>query len=119
METTIHKAKATEKKLKISLSQRFEKVYTRQRLHQPSNTGNPKYLPPKHREDNKSNMEIQRIREGKCKYCGEKWVPKHICNTRDDSRKLYSCEYEKDEDSQSEESEDEEVEDLQYVLVEI
>ena len=37
------------------------------------------------------------MREGKCKYCGEKWDPKHICLQRSNPQKLYACEAEEEE----------------------
>ena len=45
------------------------------------------------------------MKEGKCKYCGEKWGPKHTCLQKINSQKLYACEAkEKEKDSESEES---------------
>ena len=37
--------------------------------------------------------EAQRIKEGKCKFCGDKWDPKHRCL----QKKLYACEAEEGE----------------------
>ena len=37
------------------------------------------------------------MREGKCKYCGERWDPKHICAQRRNPQKLYACEAQKEE----------------------
>ena len=50
-----------------------------------------KYVPPRLREGDKSNMEIQRMREGKCKRCGEKWDRKHRC-ANGKEKNLYNCE---------------------------
>ena len=36
----------------------------------------------------KPSLEAERIKEGKCKLCGDKWDPKHICL----QKKLYACE---------------------------
>ena len=69
-----------------------ERVYLRQRFPQSENIDNPKYIPPHLREEDKSNMEIQRMREGKCKCCGEKWDPKHRCAKGKETKNLYNCE---------------------------
>ena len=53
-------------------------------------TGNPRYTPPKLREGIKPSLEAQRIKEGKCKFRGDKWNPKHGCL----QNKLYACEAE-------------------------
>ena len=45
-------------------------------------------MPPQLREGTKPNLEAQRIKEGKCKFCGDKWDPKHRCL----QKKLYACE---------------------------
>ena len=37
-------------------------------------TGNPRYTPPQLREGTKPNLEAQRIKEGKCKFCGDKLI---------------------------------------------
>ena len=37
-------------------------------------------------------MEIERMREGKCKRCGEKWDPKHRSTKRNETKNLYNCE---------------------------
>ena len=42
-------------------------------------TGNPRYTLPQLREGTKPNLEARRIKEGKCKFCGDKWDPKHRC----------------------------------------
>ena len=41
----------------------------------------------------KPSLEAQRIKEGKCKFGGDKWDPKHICL----QKKLYACEAEEAE----------------------
>ena len=43
------------------------------------------------------------MREGKCKYCGEKWDPKHRCLQRSNPQKLYACEAEEEKISEYEE----------------
>ena len=53
-------------------------------------TGNPRYTLPQLREETKPSLEAQRIKEGKCKFCGDKWDPKHRCL----QNKLYACEAE-------------------------
>jgi hypothetical protein len=60
-------------------------------------------------------LDAQRIKEGKCKHCGEKWDPRHMCRIEDNSKKLYTCEAEKDDESDSEESESEEVKNPQNI----
>jgi len=99
------KAKLIEEKFKRTSQRNNDRGYTNQRAIPPTSS-ETKYRPPHLREDNKLSIEAKRVREGKCKYCGEKWDPKHRCNTRDNSRKLYACEAEKDEESQIEESDD-------------
>ena len=48
------------------------------------------------------------MREGKCKYCGEKWDPKHRCLQKNNPQKLHACEAEEEEKvSESEESSEE------------
>jgi hypothetical protein len=58
-------------------------------------------------------LESQRIKEGKCKRCGEKWNPIHRCHIEYNSKKLYTCEVEKDDESDSTESINEEMENFQ------
>ena len=68
-----------------------------------------KYVPPERREDEKSIVEMQRIKEGKCKRCGENWDPKHRCAKRKEPTNLYNCEatnYSNSEDYDIEETED-------------
>ena len=52
--------------------------------------GNPRYTPPLLREGTKPSLEAKRIKEGKCKFCGDKWDPNHRCLPN----KLYACEVE-------------------------
>ena len=40
------------------------------------------------KEGAKPSLESQRMKEGKCKYCGEKWDPKHMCLQRRNPQKL-------------------------------
>ena len=49
---------------------------------------NTRYAPPHHREDEKSNVETQRIKGGTCKRCGEKWDPKHRCTKGKEPKKI-------------------------------
>ena len=44
------------------------------------------------------------MKEGKCKYCGEKWDPKHRCFQRSNPQKLYACEAKEEKNSENEES---------------
>ena len=37
------------------------------------------------------------MKEGKCKYCGEKWDPKHRCLQMSNPKKLHACEAEEEE----------------------
>jgi len=53
---------------------------------------NTRYIPPHCHEGKKSNMEIQRIKEGKCKCYGKKWDPKHRCDKGKESNNLYRFE---------------------------
>jgi hypothetical protein len=109
VEIAIRKAKAAEEKLEGQ--SRFNKVYSRRSV--PQTTGNDKYIPPNLREDRRRSLESQRIKEGKCKRCGEKWDPRHRCQIEDNSKKLYTCEAEKDDESDSAESINEEMENFQ------
>jgi hypothetical protein len=109
VEIAIRKAKAAEEKLEGQ--SRFNKVYSRRSV--PQTTGNDKYIPPNLREDRRRSLESQRIKEGKCKRCGEKWDPRHRCQIEDNSKKLYTCEAEKDDESDSTESINEEMENFQ------
>ena len=55
-------------------------------------------------EGEKPGLEAQRMREGKCKYCGEKWDHKHRCLKKSNPQKLYVCGAEEEDESESEES---------------
>ena len=66
---------------------------------QSVNMNNTRYVPPHRREGEKFYMEIQRIQEGKCKHCGEKWDPKHRCAKGKESKNLYNCEATNDSNS--------------------
>ena len=35
---------------------------------------------------------MQRMKQGKCKCCGEKWDPKHRCAKGKETKNLYTCE---------------------------
>ena len=63
-------------------SEESNEDYTRSQhdsLSELENVGTSKYMPPHLREGAKPSLEAQRMKEGKCKYCGEKWDPKHRC----------------------------------------
>ena len=75
-----------------------EKVYSRRRFPQSENVVDTTYVPVHPREDEKSSLEKQRIREGKCKRCGENWDPKHRC-ANGKAKNLYSCEATNDTNS--------------------
>jgi hypothetical protein len=87
---------------------RFDKFYSRRSINQNTNIETDKYIPPNLREDRR-NLDYQRIREGKCKHCGEKWDPRHRCRIEDKSKKLYTCQAENNEESDAEESVTEEM----------
>jgi uncharacterized OB-fold protein len=53
---------------------------------QAKDTRSSKYIPPHLREGTLLGLEAQRIKEGKCKRCGDKWDPKHRCYTRENSK---------------------------------
>ena len=86
------KAKAAEKKFEKLFWSKPERVYSRRRFPQSANIDNTKYVPSHLCEGEKSNVEIQRMREGKCKRCGEKWDPKHRCAKGKEIKNLYNCE---------------------------
>jgi hypothetical protein len=115
VEIEIRKAKAAEEKLEGQ--SRFNKVYSRRSV--PQTTGNEKYIPPNLREDIRRSSESQRIKEGKCKRCGEKWDPRHRCQIKDNSKKLYTCEVEKDVESESTKSINEEMKNFQNDTLEL
>ena len=54
---------------------------------------------PSHIWDDKRSLEVQRMKEGKCKRCGEIWDPRHRCCIEDNLNKLYTCEAKKDDES--------------------
>ena len=67
--------------------------------------GTSKYTPPHLREGAKPSLEPQRMKEGKCKYCGEKCDPKLGFLQKSNPQTLYGCGVEEEEkDSESEES---------------
>ena len=72
-------------------------------------SNNTRYVPPHHSEDEKSNVERQRMKEGKCKRCGEKWDPKHRCAKGKEPKNLYN--FEATNDSNSEDYDIEDIED--------
>ena len=53
------------------------------------------------------------MKEGKCKYCREKWDPRHICLKKETTKNLYQCEAKEEDKSDSEESDIEETSDIQ------
>ena len=101
IEKARHKAKIIENKFKRSTQGSFDKNYSKRNPPQSTNTGTSRYMPQHLREGVKPSLEAQRMREGKCKYCGEKWDPKHRCLQRSNPQKLYACEVEEEEKSQN------------------
>ena len=99
VEITRCKAKVVEEKLEGQ--SRFNKFYSRRNINQNKNTKTDKYIPPNLREDNRRSQDYQRIREGKCKRCGEKWDPRHRCCIEENSKKLYTCQEENNDESDS------------------
>ena len=93
MEEAQRKARIIEKKFKKSIHTHFDKDDSKRKPFQSTYTGNPRYTPPQLREGTKPSLEAQRIKEGKCKFCGDKWDPKHRCL----QKKLYACEAEEAE----------------------
>jgi hypothetical protein len=63
-------------------------------------------------------LNSQRLREGKFKCCREKWVPRHRCYKGDNTKKLYNCQAEKEEDSYIEETNEEEAWNPQNFMLE-
>ena len=79
LEEAQHKSRIIEKKFKKSTHTHFDKDDSKRKPFQSTYTGNPRYTPPQLREGMKPSLEAQRIKEVKCKFCGDKWDPKHIC----------------------------------------
>ena len=84
------KAKIIEEKLKKA----WNKNHDKDRRSIPNTKTDTKYQPPHLRNDNKTTLESQRMKEGKCKYCGEKWNPRHKCLKKETTKNLYQCEAE-------------------------
>ena len=103
------KEKVVEKKHEKMQWPKVERVYLRQRFPLTANMDNTKYVPPHLREGEKTNLEIQRLKEGQCKRCGEKWDPKHRCAKGKETKNLYKCE--ENNDSDNDEPDVEEIED--------
>ena len=53
------------------------------------------------------------MKEGKCKYCGEKWDPRHRCLKKKTTKNLYQCEEKEEEKSDSKKYDIEETCDIQ------
>ena len=101
IEVARRKAKTTEKKFEQIFWSKVEKTYSRRRTPQYVDAKNSRYVPPHRREDEKSNVEAQRIKEGKCKCCGEKWDPKHRCVKGKEPKNLYNCEATNDSNTEN------------------
>ena len=56
------------------------------------------------------------MKEGKCKYYGEKWDPRHICLKKETTKNLYQCEAKEEDKSDSDESDIEETRDIENPL---
>ena len=106
IEEARRKAKTAEKKSEPIFWSTVEKAYARRRIPQYVDSNNTRYVPSHHREDEKSNVEMQRIKEGKCKRCGEKWDPKHRCAKGKEPKNLYNCEATNDSNSEDYDVED-------------
>ena len=109
IEVARRKAKTAKKKFEPIFWSKAEKTYPRRRIPQYVDSNNTRYVPRHRREDEKSNVETQRIKEGRCKHCGEKWDPKHRCAKGKEPKNLYNCEA--TNDSNNEGSDIEETED--------
>ena len=90
MEEARHKDKIIERKFRKSVHAHFNKDESKRNPFQSTYTGNTRYTSPELREGTKPSLEVQRIKEGKCKFCGDKWDPKHRCL----HKKLYAYEEE-------------------------
>ena len=53
------------------------------------------------------------MKEGKCKFCGKKWNPRHRCLKKETTKNLYQCEVEEQGKSNNKESDIEETCDIQ------
>lgn len=100
------KAKAVEAKFD-KFQPNNAKTYSKKDTPETTETYKSKYIPPPKRDDKRS-LEAQRMKEGKCRQCGDRWDPKHKCRSEDNSQKLYTCEAEENSEPEEEESEGEE-----------
>ena len=87
MEEARRKARIIESK---AVHTNVDQDYSKRNHLQSRYTGNPRYTLPQLREETTPSLEAQRIKEGKCKFCGDKWDPNHRCL----QKKLYACEAE-------------------------
>ena len=53
------------------------------------------------------------MKEGKCKYCGETWDPRHKCLKKQTTKNLYQCEVQEEDNLENEEYDIEETRDIQ------
>ena len=90
MDEAWHKAMIIERK---SVHTNFDQDDSKKNPLQSGYTGNPRYTLRQLREGTNPILKVQRIKKGKCKFCGDKCDPKNICL----QKKLYSCEVEEQE----------------------
>ena len=111
--STLDKVRRKEKIIEEKLKKEWNKNHDKYRRSIPNTKTDTKYQPPHLRNDNKTTLEAQRMKEGKCKYCGEKWDPRHRCLKKETTKNLYQCEAEEEDKSNSDESDIEETRDIE------
>lgn len=109
IEVVRQKAKIAQKNFEQIFWSKSEETYSRRRTPQCADAKNTRYVPPHYHENENYNVETQRIKEAKCRCCGEKWDPKHRCAKGKEPKNLYNCEA--TNDSNSEDSDIEETKD--------
>ena len=110
--STLDKARRKEKIIEQKLKKTWNKNHDKDRRSIQNTKTDTKYLPPHLINDNKTTLEVQRMKEGKCKYCGEKWDPRHRCFKKETTKNLYQCEADEEDKSDNKEYDTEEMSDI-------
>ena len=92
--STLDKARRKAKIIEEKLKKTWNKNHDKDRRSIQNTKNDTKYQPPHLISDNNPTLEVQRMKEGKCKYFGEKCDPRHKCLKKETTKKLYQCEVE-------------------------